>query len=210
MCSSSSSRLSAELNTPQNAPLGHPLSTTARSPIPPDRGGTRSPRTVAAAYFLKRSRMSGSERPRSSGGSRYRPNPVGRLVEGGCRQWPLSVIVTLTGFSYEDRCRGSRIFPAVDHRFSPVDRDGEGWVEGSSVCGDHLLGEQFGDGDGLGAVGAFAPEADLAHEGGAVGAALFAEGPVAAAVALVDGDRPAGLAALGTSRAGRPASRLRR
>jgi hypothetical protein len=44
-------------------------------------------------------------------------------------------------------------------------------------------------------VGAFASEADGAHEGGAVGAALVAEGAVAAAVAVVDGDRaswPAG------------------
>jgi hypothetical protein len=35
---------------------------------------------------------------------------------------------------------------------------------------------------------AFAPEPDLAHEGGAVRAALLADGASAAAVALVDGD----------------------
>ncbi len=100
----------------------------------------------------------------------------------------------------------------ADRGFSPLSiteipqltEDGEGRVEGSSVCGDHLLGEQFGEGDGLGAVGAFPAETDFAHEGRAVGAALFADGPVAAAVAFVDGDRPAGAAAVGDWQGGSP------
>lgn len=65
-----------------------------------------------------------------------------------------------------------------------------GGTSALSIGGDHLLGEELGDGDGLSAVGAFAAEADLAHERGAVGAALLADGAVGTAVAFVDGDGP--------------------
>src|SRR4051794_2522003 len=71
------------------------------------------------------------------------------------------------------------------------------WLGGGgdvrSAAGDHLLVEKVGDGDGLVAVRAWAPEPYPTHPGVAGVAALFAESSVAAGVALVDGDGPSGL-----------------
>jgi len=53
----------------------------------------------------------------------------------------------------------------------------------------HLLVEEVGDGDGFVAVRAVSSEADAAHEGVALVAALFADGAGPAGVALVDGVR---------------------
>ena len=60
---------------------------------------------------------------------------------------------------------------------------------GSGTGGCRILVEQFGDCDGLVAVGAGAAEADFAHEGAALLATLDANGPGAATVTFVDGNR---------------------
>ena len=70
-----------------------PITQPPDSPIPP---GSRAPEVRGRSplrIFSCLSRMYGSEGPRSSRtnrAGRYRPNPVGRLVEDDFRNWPLS------------------------------------------------------------------------------------------------------------------------
>jgi hypothetical protein len=71
----------------------------------------------------------------------------------------------------------------ADHGNSPesiteipqLTRGGEGWLECRSALGDHLLADQFSDSDGFVTARARASDADLAHEGRALRAALLAE-----------------------------------
>jgi hypothetical protein len=71
---------------------------------------------------------------------------------------------------------------------------GEGHSECRSALDDHPLPDELGDGNRLVTAGARAPDADLAHEGATVDAALLSEGSGPACVALVDGDRSPRLA----------------
>ena len=65
----------------------------------------------------------------------------------------------------------------------------DGWTDSRSARGDHLLADELCHGDEVLAARAPTADADSAHEGRAVLAALFSEGPDPAGVALIDGDR---------------------
>ena len=62
------------------------------------------------------------------------------------------------------------------------------WVIGWGSAA-YLLAEESGDGDGFVAVWAVAADADATHEGSTLVAVLLAEGPGAAELEVVDGDR---------------------
>ena len=85
----------------------------------------------------------------------------------------------------------------ADHGISPesiteipqLSRGGEGWLECRSAPDDHLLADELCHGDEILTARAPTADADSAHEGRAVLAALFSEGPEPTGVALIDGDR---------------------
>ncbi len=145
--------------------------------------------------YLRNGRVDLSCSTRGGGGVRPDSSELCALVSAWEAEMDDRALAPATRDTYGRVCRAYLV--VADHGISPESiteipqqsRGGEGWLECRSALDDHLLADELCRGDEIVAARAPSADADSAHEGRAVLAALFSEGPDPAGVALIDGDR---------------------